>query len=565
MPDAANPFGHNPMLPMEGASYPAIAPRPTMEGMQHPSTPISQGNTIWGTQDAYSTMPSPSGYIPSSYGYMPTSAPSDPTFAAPQHFNAYQSHEGSLDSFNYQQTSPSHQYYNQNIPTSHVSDTANYPPTSNGWSYSPESLFSQSNLTSPIGTQYNFNSNGFNNGRTPRHQQEQQQAIPNFAVKPDMGIQPAWANPPIGNRYLTPLGHYAQDFVNAQVKDQNQMYGLAGDITLQQEPEDDWFDVESDEEGAVSKPDTSRSDLGLIIARHAHLKNGNIRSMNNLLKEPKVLAAYNPSYAASPLKDAQTARVFCHFITSTGPTLHVCERHPSNPAVVFTGHPVPKSQQAMWSYTLPMLALHDQGLMHAMLALASLHIAKLQQTSPTPSLRHYHYALRRVAKALGHPKKRNEPATLAATLLLGYYEVTTAEHNKWNSHLSGARELVMEIPFDKLSKKIEAFRQKKEQEENLRRSRSNHGNDYHFSHRTSHDIMTLNDRRLDRDLISNIMGWDVRNDETGEIIVDEGAVPQPERQLSQKELDEYEVQLDLFWWYAKQDVYQSIISGNGLL
>lgn len=424
---------------------------------------------------------------------------------------------------------------------------------------------SQSNLTSPIGPQYNLNPHGLNNGQILQHQQEQQQAIPTFPVKPDMDIQPAWANIPVGNRHLTPLDHYAQDFVNAQVRDQNQMYGLPGDITLQKEPEDDWFDVDSDEEGAVSKPDTSRSDLGLIIARHAHLKNGDIRSMNNLLNEPNVLAAYNPSYAASPLKDAQTARVFCHFITSTGPTLHVCERHPSNPAVVFTGHPVPKSQQAMWSYTLPMLALHDQGLMHAMLALASLHIAKLQQTAPTPSLRHYHYALRRVAKALRHPKKRNEPATLAATLLLGYYEVTTAEHNKWNSHLSGARELVMEIPFDKLSKKIEAFRQKKEQEENLRRSRSNHSNSYRFSHRTSHDIMTLNDRRLDRDLISNIMGWDVRNGETGEIIVDEGAGPQPERPLSQRDIDEYEVQLDLFWWYAKQDVYQSIISGNGLL
>ena len=553
------------MLPMEGASYPAIAPRPTMEGMQHPPTPISRSNAIWGAQDAYSTMPGPSGYVPSGYGYMPTSAPSDPTFATPQHVNSYQSHEGLLDSLIHHQVSPSNQYYHHNIPTSNDPNTANYPPTSNGWSYSPESLMSQSNLTSPLGPQYNLNPHGLNNGQTLQHQQEQQQAIPNFAVKPDMDIQPAWANTPMGNRYLTPLDHYAQDFVDAQVKDQNQVYGLPGDITLQKEPEDDWFDVDSDEEGVVSKPDTSRSDLGLIIARHAHLKNGDIRSMNNLLNEPNVLAAYNPSYAASPLKDAQTARVFCHFITSTGPTLHVCERHPSNPAVVFTGHPVPKAQQAMWSYTLPMLALHDQGLMHAMLALASLHIAKLQQTSPTPSLRHYHYALRRVAKALQHSKKRNEPATLAATLLLGYYEVTTAEHNKWNSHLSGARELVMEISFDKMSKRIEAFRQKKEQEENLRRSRSNHGNGYHPSHRTSHDIMTLNDRRLDRNLISNIMGWDVRNNETGEIIVDEGGVPEPERPLSQKEIDEYEVQLDLFWWYAKQDVYQSIISGNGLL
>ena len=35
--------------------------------------------------------------------------------------------------------------------------------------------------------------------------------------------------------------------------------------------------------------------------------------------------------------------------------------------------------------------------------------------------------------------------------------------------------------------------------------------------------------------------------------------------LSPFDLSRYELYQDLFWWYAKQDAYQSIVGGNGLL
>ena len=107
---------------------------------------------------------------------------------------------------------------------------------------------------------------------------------------------------------------------------------------------------------------------------------------------------------------------------------------------------------------MPMKALHHQGLLHAMLALASLHIAKLQKSSATPSLKHYHYALRKVAKSLGNPAKRHDIATLGATLLLGCYDVTTAEHNKWNSHLAGAKQLIVETDFVNTAKRINTYK-----------------------------------------------------------------------------------------------------------
>lgn len=51
--------------------------------------------------------------------------------------------------------------------------------------------------------------------------------------------------------------------------------------------------------------------------------------------------------------------------------------------------PTPTSQQNLWTYILPLKALNHQGLLHAMLALASLHIARLQRASATPSYKHY--------------------------------------------------------------------------------------------------------------------------------------------------------------------------------
>lgn len=331
--------------------------------------------------------------------------------------------------------------------------------------------------------------------------------------------------------------------------------------------EDDEFDIEPDDDGLdidqrISK--TPQKDLGLMLALSATRDNRRLRSYTAFLDEPNVLATYRPTFTASPLMDATTARVFCHFITASAPTLSIFERYPANPSVMFTGAPVPTSQQALWTYTLPMMALSNQGLLHAMLALASLHIATLQGAPLTSSLKHYHFALRRVAKAVSTPSKRTEIATVAATLLLGHYEATTAEHSKWNSHLAGVRQLLMETDFKGMTKRI--------QHHGIRRaSPTKTGGWPNPASATSrqphpnypHNMYPSKEEGADEALVNALMGWKARADGHSDVVDDRWDFPQPP--ISERDVDSYNIRSDLFWWFCKHDVYQSVIGGNRLL
>ena len=331
--------------------------------------------------------------------------------------------------------------------------------------------------------------------------------------------------------------------------------------------QDSYFDVDSDEEQGDldhSMSEATRSNLGLMLAVSANQTDAGFRSFTSFLNEPNILSSYRPPYSASPLMDPQTARIFCHFVTATAPTLSLHNRHPVNPSVMFTGTPVPPFQRSLFTYTLPMMALSNQALLHAQLALASLHIAKLQQTSATASLKHYHYALRRVAKAVGHPTKRREIATLAATLLLGFFEVTTAEHNKWNSHLAGARELLLEIDFAGMTKRINAY--KAETKTIKKGGPYDYGQNQHYSgpRRMSFEILRT-DKELDEKLVSTLMGHRTPYDEYAPVVDTNEPPSYYHIPLTPNDVEKFEIQCDLFWWYAKQDMYQSLISGNRLL
>ena len=157
------------------------------------------------------------------------------------------------------------------------------------------------------------------------------------------------------------------------------------------EDEDDPYDVSDNDiameeceyddgacQGQLQENHLKNNDLGIVVAQQARQENRNLRfrSITSFIDRPNMLATYIPSPQSSPLNDSMTARLFCHFINVTGPSMSMFERHPVNPSLIFQGQPVPKSQQHIWTYTFPTLAFHNQGLLHAMLALASLHIAK---------------------------------------------------------------------------------------------------------------------------------------------------------------------------------------------
>lgn len=95
----------------------------------------------------------------------------------------------------------------------------------------------------------------------------------------------------------------------------------------------------------------SENDLGVGVALQARqeIHGLALRSITSYIDRPDMLATYVPSPQASPLQDAMVARIFCHFINVTGPTMSMFERHPANPSLIFQGRPVLKSQQHIWT------------------------------------------------------------------------------------------------------------------------------------------------------------------------------------------------------------------------
>ncbi|KAF1982629.1 hypothetical protein K402DRAFT_424384 [Aulographum hederae CBS 113979] len=341
---------------------------------------------------------------------------------------------------------------------------------------------------------------------------------------------------------------------------------LLDEAAIEQE-DDDYYDVESDDDMEVPAGQTmisgaaSQRDFGMILALHRELTNDVSMRRYDAFIYAGILDSYRAEWVASPLKNPKTARVFAHFLYVTGPSLSIYERHPRNTSAMFSDSPIPSSQQNLWTYTLPMMALNHQGLLHAMLALASLHIAKLQGASVTPSFKHYAYALKRIHHCVGHPKKRHLATTLAATLLLGFYEVMTADHTKWSSHLLGAKQLIVEIDYAGMTReirKMKASKAARDRQAGLESSDIVLQSDGSYSYQD-------NGHALDEGLVSTLIGRKLRYDEFGRII-DEPAAKSGFSSIP-KDLDigKYELYQDLFWWYARQDAYQSIVSGNRLL
>lgn len=93
------------------------------------------------------------------------------------------------------------------------------------------------------------------------------------------------------------------------------------------------------------------NDLGVVVALQARQDNRNlaIRSITSYIDRPDMLATYTPSPQTSPLQDPMCARIFCHFINVTGPTISMFERHPANPSLIFQGRPIPRSMQHNWT------------------------------------------------------------------------------------------------------------------------------------------------------------------------------------------------------------------------
>ena len=199
-----------------------------------------------------------------------------------------------------------------------------------------------------------------------------------------------------------------------------------------------------------------------------------------------------------------------------------------------------------------------------MLALGSLQMAKLQGLPHTASMKHYHLSLRRVARNYQSASRRVQPATLAATMLLGFYEVWNSDHDKWCKHMWGARAILKEIPIRDMTNKIIALKRNRRQ---ILQDLNLELGDPQFADSivSEHDIDLV-----DSSLIARLSGRPVAYDEaTPDPHLSSSAGPIPSwtapNHYTEKDIETYELISDVFWWYCKMDVYQSILGGTSLL
>lgn len=193
-----------------------------------------------------------------------------------------------------------------------------------------------------------------------------------------------------------------------------------------------------------------------------------------------------------------------------------------------------------------------------MLAIGSLQISKIQGNPSTAALKHYHLALRRVAKNLKSPSRRVHLATLAATLLLAYFEVWSSDHSKWCNHLFGARILFREMPLRKMTRVILPFKRIRDAQE-----RQEYADPLAFSLSSPpmDDQCDKNDINLN--LLYIITGTHIPPEDYG--LEEDYAYSEEVFSLTDRDIEKYENLRDLFWWYCKMDVYQSILGGTRLL
>ncbi|KAG5950680.1 hypothetical protein E4U53_004599 [Claviceps sorghi] len=254
--------------------------------------------------------------------------------------------------------------------------------------------------------------------------------------------------------------------------------------------------------------------------------------------EVRTFSAFAHNYALSEYMDyAHTSElrrhdmqtIFMHFVNVTGPTMSLYERDPSSLAsgARFDG---------------------DAALDNNLWSLASLQIATLQSTPATAALRHYHCSIRRNARNVSTPVRNTKPTTVATTLMLAYFEVWSSDHTKWCNHLLGGRLLFRQIPLRQMSRICLPVKRMR-----------------HFPSPLS-DPKTIGPKRdptdLDYGLLSSITGRRVSADDYG---LRDGQLLEEEcLWTTDKDIENYDILRDLFWWYAKMDVYQSMLGGTKL-
>jgi len=350
-------------------------------------------------------------------------------------------------------------------------------------------------------------------------------------------------------------------------------YDFESEDDMDEDEDDREYKIGAQEDGMIMM-DTSigggrtmgtRQQISQVLEPFArHLDEHSRISFRCFLPEPGTLATYHPTLSSSPLMNPTTANIFCHFVYVLGPSMSLFERYPPNPHITFTPGAGLHGPQNVWSYTIPMMSLSHPPLLHALLALSSLHISKLTNGPDHPSLLHYHIALRRLGKAIASDRHRGHVATLAATLMLAYYETMAAEHDKWSSHVHGAKQLLKEIDFDRVTKRVEMLGDDEEAQAEVDSQEAAAAAAAAAARPAGATLLAA--RRMRRQMIADDSDFSLKSyfmGKRGSANKQKGS--RADRPFSKKELEHLKLQADMFWWYVKMDCYQSILSGCPLV
>jgi hypothetical protein len=207
-------------------------------------------------------------------------------------------------------------------------------------------------------------------------------------------------------------------------------------------------------------------------------------------------------------------------------------------------------------------AFSNPALAHAILAVSSLHISKIQHTSDSTALKHFTYAARRVGKLLSAAGKRHEATTLATVLLLGYYEILNADHSRWNLHLAGATKLLSEQDITRMSRRVRAARRRALQISMNGIATSDGPTPDPFPSSIAPSLFDETEWDVDVSLLQQLTGEaNLHYDEVHPSI----STTPGFNTVSEAEISTHRTKLDLWWWFCKQDLFQSMVSGDRLL
>ena len=122
--------------------------------------------------------------------------------------------------------------------------------------------------------------------------------------------------------------------------------------------------------------------------------------------------------------------------------------------------------------------------------------------------------------------------------------------------------LLREVDFAGMTKYIKSLKLKQRQEEE---AQNFPGMQQTFGSVSEDRLYQRANEDVDENIVGMLMGKRVRYDQYGQILDEDTADNTGRKSYSRKQLQDYEIQQDLFWWYCKMDAYHSILGGGRLL